>query len=64
MGSAEAGTMARTVVCPARVESAWPGTRVGIESSSGLDVEARLASSVLWEERVGNAGVDDSEGAV
>ena len=46
-GSDEAGTVLRMVVSTVRVESAWPGPRVGIESSPGLDVEAGLASSVL-----------------
>lgn len=62
-GSDDAGTVARMVVSPVRVESAWPGTSKGVESSLGLNAEAGLTPSVLWEDWVANPGEDDAEGA-
>lgn len=63
-GSDDAGTVARMVACPVRVESAWPGTSVGVESSPGLEAEAGLAPSVPWEGWVGNLSEDDAEGVL
>lgn len=62
-GSDDAGTVARKVTSPVRVESAWRGTSMGVESSRGLNAEAGLAPSVPWEDWVVNLGEDDAEGA-